>query len=49
VIYGNFEAKEASAGQHLFLDRHPAGAAADGTARLMRTPGAVRLRPDADR
>jgi hypothetical protein len=34
---GGFEPKESSDGRYLFyLDRHPAAAAADGTARLMR-------------
>jgi Tol biopolymer transport system component len=36
---GGFEAKESPDARYLFfLDRHPAGAAADGTARLMRAP-----------
>jgi Tol biopolymer transport system component len=36
---GGFQPKESSDGRYLFyLDRHPAGASADGTARLMRAP-----------
>jgi eukaryotic-like serine/threonine-protein kinase len=36
---GGFEAKASFDERYLFyLDRHPAGAAADGTARLMRAP-----------
>jgi Tol biopolymer transport system component len=36
---GGFEPKESSDGRYLFyLDRHPAGLAIDGTARLMRVP-----------
>ena len=35
---GGFDPKESSDGRYLFyLDRHPAGVAADGTARLMRS------------
>ena len=36
---GGFDPKESSDGRYLFyLDRHPAGLAVDGTARLMRAP-----------